>query len=339
MEDPWRCAIGYSKYMADIYERLRGLGFNTSFLRARVLPDWWADALAENPTNRALAEGAIARHLHFKIADLRDPNVELSLPKLRSVRLKRSRNVKYDDIELAMLVAQHVVNLLAALLPPEKFRGPMDASAIRNKILTRCTCVDLRGLVDFCWDSGIAVVHLGELPKKSKKFSGMALFCKSRPFIVLASGRDSPPWLAFHLAHELAHIMLGHVVEGGDPFADSNIDELDNDEQEREADRYACKILAGQEDPSPKLQKWNAPKLAKVAEDFGQANGVDPGTVALIYGRANGRMPVAQNALKILRRESGGRQMITEALRDRIVMEDLPESTARFLSLVIPDDE
>ena len=46
----------YAKPMKDLYERLRDVGFDASFVRYRILPEWWEDELAEKPANRAMGE-------------------------------------------------------------------------------------------------------------------------------------------------------------------------------------------------------------------------------------------------------------------------------------------
>ncbi|MFX9185041.1 ImmA/IrrE family metallo-endopeptidase, partial [Acinetobacter baumannii] len=85
--------------------------------------------------------------------------------------------------------------------------------------------------------------HLTRLPKPGKKITGLATFIADRPIIVLCSGRDSPAWLAFHLAHELGHLMCGHVKVGGAPLVDVDLSDTDDGRHEREADRYAFQLL------------------------------------------------------------------------------------------------
>src|SRR5687767_9398654 len=66
--------------MRDLYKRLRAIGFDEKFIRERVLPDWWDDSLGTVPSNRALAEAAIARALALPVGVLRDPSASLRLP-------------------------------------------------------------------------------------------------------------------------------------------------------------------------------------------------------------------------------------------------------------------
>jgi len=93
-------------------------------------------------------------------------------------------------------------------------------------------------------------------------------------------------------------------------------------------------MLAGIADPTIRNLKYDAMKLALMVAREGPRQGVDPGVMALIYGKSNDRWGVAQNALKHLSLSSGAHEMIAEALRKRFNAEDLPESSERFLSVL-----
>ena len=320
--------------MKDLYGRLKAVGCDRKFVRECVLPDWWSDDLAAVPANRAIAELAIARHFGFRTADLRDPNRPLVLPRCENIRLKRSARITEQQVAGTVVVARRAAELVvecAVDLP--SFDGPALASAVRAAVLRNHAHVDLGSLLIYCWSHGIAVVHLVRTPKLSKKLAGLATFCGNRPVIVLASGRDSPPWIAFHLAHELGHIMREHVRDAGDLLVDQDLDNKDEDQQEQEADSFACELLTGESSPgfTPKFG-LTAEKLAQAALRYGASRRISPGTVVLIYGRSAARFPVAQGALKFLGQDAGAHEQITDALRRVLRAGDLPETTERFLS-------
>jgi Zn-dependent peptidase ImmA (M78 family) len=322
--------------MNDLYQRLRRIGFDAKFLKRTVLPDWWEDSLAAVPANRAMAETAIARHLGLELPKLRNSTMELALPSLPTACLKRNKNIQLSDVRPAILVAQHAAELAATNLddvPP--FAGRLSANEVRKQVLKTAPAVDLSSLVDFCWKHGVAVIHLKALPEHTKKIDGMALFCGTTPVIVLASAKDSPPWLAFHLAHELGHILLGHVKQGTGPWVDGSIDAVVEDQSEKEADEFACEVLTGQKrfgfNPTYGM---TAPKLAAAAERYSEKHGIAPGVVALFYGRSADRMGPAQLALKKLRQHAGAHEIIDQALMRHLNPDELPESSARFLTIL-----
>jgi hypothetical protein len=319
--------------MKDIYARLKKIGFDANFLRRAVLPDWWEDSLATVAANRAMAEAAIARHLGLQISCLRDATAVIAFPALANARLKRSKNITRADVAPAMLVAQHAAEIVAKNLRDlPKFSGALSASDVRKTMLHDHAHVDFKSLIDFCWSHGIPVIHVKTLPKHTKKMHGMALFCGATPVIVLASKRDSPPWLAFHLAHELGHILLGHVKEGMEPLVDANIDSTADDPEETQADEFACEILTGQKKfqfaPTPNL---TAPMLAAAVRAYGKKHGIAAGVATLIYGRSVQDWPLAQTALKHLNEDTGAHAMVDTALSEHTTSSDMSESSSRFL--------
>jgi hypothetical protein len=320
----------------DLYSKLKRLGIDRKYVQSAILPDWWDDSLYANESNRLTAQLGVSRFLGISLRDLAGPLDAFASQ--QNARLKRARNADLDEVAGAVAAAMHAARLVASLMAEHlPFTGVRPALDIRQQLLARPECMapDLTHLVDFCWRHGIGVVHLTSLPKGSKKIAGLATFVGTRPVVVLCSGRDSPAWLAFHLAHELGHIMCAHVRSGDQPLVDVEIGNVDDERQEQEADSYAIQLLTGH----PELQLQSARRLsgmqlASLASDFGRAHRIDPGTVALVYGYCNRLIPVAQTALKAMNLESGGREILADAFRRHLSVEDLPDSAHRHLSAV-----
>ena len=212
----------------------------------------------------------------------------------------------------------------------------MSAYHVRATILDRDGQVNLRTLLRFCWDNGVIVLHLAELPDSSKKFDGLAMFCGDRPVIVLASTRKGSPWLAFHLAHEMGHVFLAHVGPGDSPLVDGNLGETDDDQHEKEADAFGRQVLTGhsesiQFDIDGDLQP---DELAKRAVQIGSNAMIDPGTVALCHARSSGKWPIAQLALKHLGLDEGAHQIIAEELQLRLEGVEIPVASERFMEIL-----
>ena len=62
--------------------------------------------------------------------------------------------------------------------------------------------------------------------------------------IVLCRNSRSSAWLLFILAHELAHIALGHIDDDG-MLIDENVKRNIQDTEETEANRFAEEVLSG----------------------------------------------------------------------------------------------
>lgn len=323
--------------MRDLQSRLKEKGFDWPFVREYILPDWWQDELADVEANRALAEAYIAKLLGFKATELRDRERALTFPPMERVQFKRYKNHVDDRVRASALVAQRaaeaVVRSLGDQLPDLCARKT--ATAIRSSILRESSYVTLVSLLDFCWSVGIPVVQLEKIPASGKRFDGMATFVGARPVIVLASGRDGPAWLVFHLAHELGHIMLGHVAPGKKALVDGTLtSETGKSTYEREADRFACEVLTGFPNPHLDDLQATAPRLAVIAQREGPGQGIDPGVYALIYARSNRGWPVAQSALKYLDLDAGGQATVTEALHEHLADLELSETDERFLNVL-----
>ena len=178
---------------------------------------------------------------------------------------------------------------------------------------------DLPALLDAAWMHGIAVFHFSPVPSAAKFFAGMAYYEGKRPAVILATGYDALPRVAFHLAHEIAHILRGHVTPGGGMLADGDFERSTEDADERMADGDALELLTAER--TPKLStacSLRAPALAKYARDYERRSPVHAGTVALIHGKTKDRMPVAAAALKLMGMDTGARRMIAEAARRRL---------------------
>lgn len=331
-----RFAITYRAAVRDLYRRLKERGFDRSFVQEFVLPEWWDDELAEVEANRALAESYIAKQLGFSLRELRDRDRELSMPPIMEARFKRYRNEVDSRVLASALVAQQaaarVIGALGDDLPQLEIFGATD---IREEILRSRPYVDLESLLDFCWSHGIPVVQLCRVPRAGKGFDGMAAFVDDHPVIVLASNRDGPPWLAFHLAHELGHVMLKHVGTDQSLLDPSLFRRADGGKSEREADAFACEVLTGDRDPRIGDRKLTAPELAAFVEQESIRRGVDAGVLALVYAKSNDRWAPAQKALKQLHLEAGGREIVASRLRRRFPdLEELAETDERFLRVL-----
>src|SRR3546814_3287801 len=97
------------------------------------------------------------------------------------------------------------------------------------------------------WGLGIPVVHLRVYPLAAKRRSAMSVRVGNRFAILMARDATYPAPLAFHLAHELGHIFLHHLVDGHAIVDLESIEELadGNDPEEHAADAFALELLTG----------------------------------------------------------------------------------------------
>lgn len=124
---------------------------------------------------------------------------------------------------------------------------PHDPVLIRREIINQSGEVTLESLTDWAWRMGIVVV-----PMSGPGFAAAAWYVDDKPVIVIKSAPDLAAYWLFTLAHEIGHILCGHVREqrGGsegivdqDSPADAIGDEAPGDDEEREANQFALDLL------------------------------------------------------------------------------------------------
>lgn len=323
--------------MKGLLSRLRAIGLPTPYVRQFLLPEWWDDEAAVSPAGFTEAVWTIARHLGVAPEQLRDASRPLTLPRQHGVKFKLAQGIDEQSVELARILGEQVAKF--ALLGVEQGeRKPLDdAQGIRTRILeSGAPWVGFGALLDHCWSLGIPVLHLAKLPNSTKKMDGLAVNIGGRPAIVLASGRTSPSWLLFHLAHELGHIVQGHVANGG-TIVDGSIDEDSTDPLEQQANDFAIELITGKVGTKilPKTRWPKADGLALTAQQLGRLLCVDPGHIVLNYAHS---MPtgnfwgVANAALKMIPSEGDPAEMIRERLSTNLDWSILPSEAAEFVA-------
>lgn len=168
--------------------------------------------------------------------------------------------------------------------------------------------VDLGGLLALCWAVGIPVIHLRVFPLEAKSMHAMVVRVDDRFAILLGRDASYPAPIAFTLAHELGHAVLGHLrdapalVDLKDPAT-----VVEPDDQESEADQFALSLLTGRPDPeiTTSLTSFNAPTLADAVIRAAPSYHIEPGTLALCVAHRTGAWPMAMSALKFIYGQPG----------------------------------
>lgn len=276
-----------------LYSALGKQGLSRQSL-AHILPEWWSPEIEETPSGAQQAKLYLAKALSLRIRPISEepPRVEFDLPAEK--RFKRSAKTTDAEIEVAVALAQSASRIAISALDRDYVSPPPSAAAIRAHILAQGkSWVGLSQLVDYCWGSGIPVLHLATPLLGKKKMDGIAMSIKGRPSVVLSNKRTSG-FLLFHLAHELGHIALGHVSANGaivdDEIKKGDVD-AERDPQEVEADRFAIELLTGNADGRLILQSMmKAPRLAELAIRYGLEHYIDPTHVVLNCAHNNNKI-------------------------------------------------
>jgi len=304
-------------------------------IRKYILPEWWDDEVATNPAGLAEGLAYISRHAGFDLGSLRDPLRAIAFRDGGPCKFKKSRDASEDQLRLVRSLATRVAHLASAATVEPCIPPPAAAAQVRAEILGRGQpWVGLSNLVDYCWSIGIPVVHLASF-LKSRQPDGLALKVRGRPVIALCKNEKRSAWLLFILAHELGHIVLGHIPDDG-AVLDVDVHANDRDEEEKAANDFAVELLTGRADTKFWADRWpNAVALAKTARELGREHQIDPGHVVLNYAHSMGPgfFAVGNAALKHLEK-GDATGIVRRKLAERLDWSRLPEDSCEFLMRV-----
>jgi len=152
------------------------------------------------------------------------------------------------------------------------------------------------------WSVGIPVVHLRVFPWPQKRMSAMSLRRGSRHAILLAKDSMYPAQIAFYLAHELAHVLLGHLAKNSVvvDLDDAELTPADADPEEAAADAFALELLSGESRPKVLAStpcEASAAGLGDAALGASKELRIEPGTLALCFGYSTGNWRIANAAM------------------------------------------
>lgn len=329
-----------------LYQTVASLGLTRAQVR-RLLPSWWSPEVEASPDGVAELGLHLARRLSLDVAALLRGNI---VPKgaVSQVAYKHQVSTSPAKLAAASYIASSLAQAVIAAIPASYHELPGTPEGIRRAILdSRLGALGFDALLELCWESGIPVIPLPHLPVGIQKMDGAALQVGGRPAIVIAKRKSSRAWLSFILAHEMAHIALGHLEASGSTIIDVSLKdaatyatEASSDSEERAADAFALSVLGGQ-DVEGEIATWSpraAPvELAVSARTAGAALGVEAGHLILRYAFISKRWAEASTALQFLSEDFDAESALKAHLQTRLdmdrVAEDLRDMVAQITGL------
>jgi Zn-dependent peptidase ImmA (M78 family) len=243
---------------------------------------------------------SIAKLTNLDIKSVLNTQEELRF-KESNCRYKHANNKEKSDLAAATALVQSLANTVASITI-NKYSIFEDSQSIRNSLLSQGKpWVDFKSLVNYCWEHGVPVLYLPELPV-SKKMDAVVVDVNGRPVISLTKKHKHESELLFLLAHEMGHIFHRHL-ELGQTLIDIGVNKLDElDEQEKQANAFAIEILTGSEDTKFRSggRRLKADELAQAAKEESNKINVDSGHIALNWGYTTKNWAIAKSALNIL---------------------------------------
>ena len=324
------------------FSRLKAAGYPRSYIE-RLLPDWWDNSLFKTSAGTLQFALILRQRLGLEASFDLDGHL-LIQENTRSARFKRRADTKESELTVAAGVGVAITKLALFCTTTPYTPPTRDPKELREQILTisSSTHVNFEGLLKLCWKHGIPVLYLKDLPRASKRMTGMALSVDGRPAIVLGFGSTQHPRQLFVLAHELGHIISGHVGDNG-ILIDEDIAEVTDtliesnnrrkDTEEREADAFALSLIRnGHLNPLSAIGRLgSSTALAARAAVLGQELGIDPGHLILSYAKEHNDWARANQALEYSPPQPSAIDVVGRYFREGVSLEALSEENQEYL--------
>jgi len=322
---------------AQLRQRLKNFGFSDSAIDA-AWPVWWSDAADTSPSAQAELRFSIARKLGIASRSLLTED-EPQFVWRGVARFKHLSGEGSTEQQVLTSFGVSLATMLTAATRPRLSIVGHSALELRSTILNRQPMVRLTDLMGLSWSAGIPIIHLRVFPSARKRMAAMAVRTGERYAILLAKDAQYPAPIAFYIAHELAHIILGHL-DGTGAIVDMDVPLTENisDGEESAADRFALGLLTGSESPTVLAlgARTNSINLANVALAAGPEMGIEPGTLALCFGYSTGAWAIVNAAMKrIYTVANPVWRAVNQVAATQLNMDDVSDDARTYLQAVL----
>jgi Zn-dependent peptidase ImmA (M78 family) len=267
-------------------------------------PVWWSDDAGASISANVELHFSVARKLGLDPKSLLDEGQPTFVWQSQAAKFKQLAVSTHIHRSILSSYGNSIGRVLISACDQSANLASLSAFDLRNQILARQPSVRLQDLISLCWIAGIPVVYLRVFPLSAKRMYAMAVKHEGRFAILLARDANYPAPVAFYVAHELGHIQLGHIAEEGAllDFDNPVRPDGDDDVEECQADEFALALLTGARDfeIGTEARRFTAQQLAVSISQTAEQLRIEPGTLALCFGRATDKWAQTYAALKLI---------------------------------------
>lgn len=320
---------------SSVYQILHSYGLDKRFIKEILLPNWWDDEIANSKTGYYQMSSIIAKNLGIDVSELLNRSDVITLKNPVQIKYKYPKNstINKNDIwpnSLAYKISEIIEQIY--MVPFQNISN--NSIDIRQSILQQYGKLDLANTLEFLWSIGIPVLHVPVFPKEVNKMDGMAINLRGRPIIILSKNRKHDAWLLFILAHELGHIVKGHLSNSERVIFDLNL-ESEEDHEEKEANEFAVELLNGTKSPkylATSKKYTSAYELVNDIRRLAKNSNIDPGVIALQYAYQTKNYPLAEQTLKILFPKANAVSLVKTIMKSNLNLEKLSDENYDYFT-------
>lgn len=326
----------------EAFEALSAVGFPKTYVQ-RLLPDWWDNALFKTSSGAIEFASIVKQRLGVDVKFDQEGELRV-LASDRAARFKRRASTKESELQISATLGIALAKLALHCTPKPYAALPSDPKKLASRIrqFTGKPAVSFKDLVDFCWDAGVPVLFLKDVPRATKRVTGMAVRIDSRPAIVLGFQSNQNARQLFVLAHELAHICLGHVSQTGvliDEGLHTITDAIDGapmesqDNEEKQADQFALTFLRNGASATLRggARFTSASELAGAAALEGAARGIDPGHLVMSYAKEHEDWRIGNLATSYFPDSNTANAVLRQSFRAQARLDRLTDENRDYL--------
>ncbi len=261
--------------------RLKELDTKLSKELKNYVPDWWDEELNDSPSAVQQLYMNLARYFYLDLKSVLDKTQPLKF-KTSVCNYKHASNKEQSQLKTATALVSSAARIIAQVTTPE-FKAFPDALTLRKILLDAGNaCINFKALVRYCWQQGVPVLYLPELPA-TKKMDAVVVDINGNPVIAITKKCTHESKFLFLLAHEMGHIFHQHLSVGQLIIDEEINGDIDIDEQENQANQFAIALLTGEENTHFHSDgQWlKAQELAKVANSKATEYHIDAGHIVL----------------------------------------------------------
>lgn len=322
------------------FKALKNAGFSRAYVE-RLLPEWWDNDLLKTSAGAVQFALILQQRLGLKLRF--DESGYLFVGRTSTERrFKHRADTSEDELSVSASLGWALAKLATFGIRKEFTPLPPTSLEIRESLLAHSkeSLVNLDSLLDLCWKHGIPVIYLNNVPKNKKKMTGMAILSNNRPAIVLGYKNNQCAKQLFALAHEIGHIVCGHL-KNDSILLDEDLKEIEEtlaeqppqDAEENEADNFALELLRGStESPIKGLgRQKSAATLSFAALEIGNQLRIDPGHILMSYAREHQDWAKASLALNFYPNSMEALKKIKASFKNNFESNSLSEENMEYL--------